>query len=138
MRLRVTAGWASIAVLALCIAGCGGASVNPNLPAIVTQPANQTVTVGSSATFTVTASGQTPLSYQWYDFAKPIAGATSASYTTPPAAGSDNGSFFFVIVSNSMGSTESSEATMTVNTPPFITSPAKTTFPVGVADGFVV
>lgn len=138
MRLRVIAGWASIAGLALCIAGCGGTPVYPNLPAIVTQPADQTITVGSSATFSVTATGQAPLTYQWYVFAKAIAGATSATYTTPAAAASDNGSFYFVVVSNSIGSTESSEATMTVNTPPFITSAAKTTLLEGIAGGFVV
>jgi len=34
-------------------------------PGIVMQPGNQTVPVGGTATFTVTASGMPPLSYQW-------------------------------------------------------------------------
>src|SRR5205814_2164627 len=37
----------------------------PVAPAITTQPAYQTVTAGQAATFTVTATGTAPLSYQW-------------------------------------------------------------------------
>ena len=138
MRFRVFSGWASIAGLALLLGSCGGTPVNPNLPAIVTQPVNQTTTVGQTATFTVTASGQGPLSYQWYEFAEPLRNATSASYTTPIVAGSDNGSFFFVVISNSIGSTESDEVTLTVNTAPTITSATKATLLVGQAGSFIV
>ena len=53
--------------------GCsGGASYDPPPPAppsvaptISTQPANQTVLEGATATFVVTATGTDPLSYQW-------------------------------------------------------------------------
>src|SRR5205823_7955964 len=34
-------------------------------PTITTQPANQTVTTGQTATFTVVAAGTAPLTYQW-------------------------------------------------------------------------
>src|SRR4029453_13450101 len=34
-------------------------------PSITTQPVDQTVTVGQTANFTVTATGTMPLSYQW-------------------------------------------------------------------------
>jgi hypothetical protein len=42
-------------------------TVNPAMaaPTITTQPANQTVTAGQTATFTVAASGTLPLRYQW-------------------------------------------------------------------------
>jgi len=138
MKIRNLFGWTAAAALALYISGCGGTAVNPNLPAIQTQPTNQTVTVGSTATFTVTATGQAPLSYQWYVFATPIKGATSVSYTTPITAPSDNGSFYFVVISNALGSIESSEVTLTVNTPPLINSPATATLLEGLSGSFTI
>ena len=72
-------------------------------PSITTQPSNQTVTVGSAATFSVVASGTAPLTYQWQKGTTPITGATSASYTTAATTSSDNGSQFEVVVSNSAG-----------------------------------
>ena len=35
-------------------------------PYVLTQPANQTVIAGTTATFTVAAGGTPPLSFQWY------------------------------------------------------------------------
>jgi hypothetical protein len=52
-------------------------------PTITTQPANQTVTAGQTASFAVVAAGTAPLSYQWQKNGANIAGAASASYTTP-------------------------------------------------------
>jgi hypothetical protein len=88
-------------------------SVNSK-PLITTQPANQSVTVGATATFTVTAAGTAPLSYQWQKGSTNISGATSASYTTPATALADNGSQFDVVVTNSLGSATSTMATLTV------------------------
>ena len=84
-------------------------------PAITTQPANQTVTVGQAATFTVTASGTSPLTYQWQKNSVNISGATSASYVTPATVSTDTGTNFDVIVSNSIGKATSNSATLTVN-----------------------
>ena len=84
-------------------------------PAITTQPANQSVTVGQTATFSVMATGTAPLSYQWQKNSANISGATSASYTTPATASGDNGAKFDVIVSNAAGSQTSAMATLTVN-----------------------
>lgn len=83
-------------------------------PLITMQPSNQTVTVGTGATFTVNAAGTAPLSYQWQEASANIAGATSASYTTPATALTDNGAQFDVIVTNSLGSTTSNVVTLTV------------------------
>jgi hypothetical protein len=47
-----------------------------------------------------------------------IAGATKASYTTPPTTIADNGALFAVTVSNSAGSVTSNNATLTVNPAP--------------------
>lgn len=86
-------------------------------PAITTNPANQTVVVGNTATFSVTASGTAPLNYQWQKNGTNITGATSASYTTPATSLGDSGSTFRVIVSNSAGNVTSTSATLTVNSP---------------------
>jgi len=90
-------------------------------PAITTQPANQAVTTGQTASFTVVATGTAPLIYQWRRNGTAIVGATSSSYTTPPTTSSDDGSQFTVVVSNTAGSVISNGATLTVTStqPPF-------------------
>src|SRR6058998_1051276 len=84
-------------------------------PAITAQPVSQTVTAGQTATFSVTAAGTAPLSYQWQKNGANISGATSASYTTPATTSTDNGATFDVVVSNSTGTVTSNTATLTVN-----------------------
>ena len=84
-------------------------------PTITTQPANQTVTAGQTATFSVTATGTAPLSYQWQKNGANITGATSAGYTTPATTAADSGSKFDVVVSNTAGSVTSNAASLTVN-----------------------
>ena len=102
------------------LVGCGGSLSKPEggsatAPIIATQPTNQTVTAGQTATFSVTAAGTAPLAYQWQQGATLISGATSASYTTPATATSNSGSTFSVVVSNSAGKITSNAATLTVN-----------------------
>ena len=99
----------------------GGFTLNVSLvaspPVISTQPTSGAVCSGQSRTFSVVASGnQGPLSYQWYLGGVAISGATSSSYVAS-AAGT-----YYVIVSNSCSSTtQSSNATLTVNPLPTIT-----------------
>lgn len=93
---------------------CGPACTPPS---ITTQPSSQTIDPGASVTLRVTASGTTPLSYQWYvgasgNTSNPIPGATSASYTAQPGATTS----YWVRVSNSCGTANSSAATITVRT----------------------
>jgi hypothetical protein len=88
------------------------------VPSITQQPSNQTVTAGQTATFSVTAAGTAPLTYQWQQGATPISGATAPSYTTPATTTSDNGLQFSVLVSNSQGKATSNAATLTVNAAP--------------------
>ncbi|HLV94317.1 MAG TPA: immunoglobulin domain-containing protein, partial [Candidatus Acidoferrales bacterium] len=101
---------------------------SPLPPTITTQPANQTVTEGQTATFSVVASGTAPLTYQWMENTGSgfdnISGATSSSYTTPPTVMStDNGAVFEVTITNGEGSVTSNPATLTVNAaPPTITT----------------
>ncbi len=111
-------------------------------PAITTQPVNQTVTAGQTATFTAVASGTTPLSYQWQKNGASIAGATSSSYTTPATTTADSGSAFAVVVSNSAGTVTSNVATLTVNAaavaPTITTQPANQTVTAGQTATFAV
>lgn len=83
-------------------------------PSITSHPQDSTVDEGQTGTFTVTASGTAPLAYQWRKNGSDIAGATSATYTTPPTVMSDNGSTYLCVVSNSAGSDTSNPATLTV------------------------
>jgi outer membrane protein assembly factor BamB len=111
-------------------------------PQITAQPANQTVSIGQTATFSVTASGSAPLQYQWQKNGSDVTGATASSYTTAPALGGDTGSSFTVIVTDAAGSTKSNVATLTVTaapTPPQITTqPANQTVSVGQTAAFSV
>jgi hypothetical protein len=91
---------------------------SPAGPVITTQPANLTVSLGAAATFTVAATGATPMTYQWYAGTDPIAGATAASYTTPATIPSDNGATFHVVVRNAAGSATSNDATLTIGAGP--------------------
>jgi len=83
-------------------------------PTITTQPEDQSVTAGQTATFSVTAAGTATLSYQWQRNGVDLAGATSSSYTTPTTTSADSGATFRVIVTNSIGSATSSSVTLTV------------------------
>jgi len=87
----------------------------PTPPAITAHPASTSVGVGISASFSVGASGTPPLAYQWLRDGSAIAGATSATYTTPPTLQSDNGAVFSVRVTNAHGSVTSNGATLTVS-----------------------
>jgi hypothetical protein len=96
-------------------------------PSVSAQPANQTVIAGQTATFTVSATGTAPLTYQWNLGGSPISGATSASYTTPAATTANNGSKFTVTVSNSAGKATSNAATLTVNAATLTLTASQTT-----------
>lgn len=95
---------------------------SPTNPAITQHPSNQTVAQGQPATFSVTATGSAPLNYQWQRNMVNISGASSPGYTIASTAFADNGAKFRCVVSNSFGTANSNEATLTVNAPPSITS----------------
>ncbi|MCX8516809.1 MAG: DUF1566 domain-containing protein [Rhodoferax sp.] len=96
----------------------GGGSTQAEKPTIGTQPASQSVVTGSSATFTVATTGSAMLTYQWKKNGTDISGATNSSYTTPPTTSADDGAQFSVVVSNSAGSTTSSDARLGVTNVP--------------------
>jgi hypothetical protein len=80
-------------------------------PVIVTQPSPSSTTLydGNEVTFTVAASGATPLYYQWYEGATAISGATSDAYTATAREGTNT---YSVIVSNNLGTQPSGSVTV--------------------------
>ena len=119
-------------------------------PTIVTNPANQTISVGGNATFSVAAIGATPFYYQWYFIqtnnvgfgnflaTNAIPDATDVSYTVNNAQATNAGRYF-VVVTNTAGSATSSNATLSVLLPPAVTSqPVDVTTNVGAVVKFSV
>lgn len=86
-------------------------------PVIILQPSSLTVAAGASVQLSVTASGATPLAYQWYFNASPFNGATTQTLSFTNARSSDAGDYI-VVVTNAMGSVTSQKATLTVTTAP--------------------
>ncbi len=77
------------------------------VPPVITQiqPFNEETNSGATATFTITATGTAPLSYQWYDnFGVAIPGATTATLALPNVQQSQEG-LYSVTVTNLYGST---------------------------------
>lgn len=103
-------------VVGIVTAGCGGGGGDGALlpPTIVTQPAAVSVMAGAGASFSVTASGDAPLSYQWKRDGLAIAGATAPNYGIAATTIADNGARFSVDVSNPAGTLGSAAATLTV------------------------
>jgi hypothetical protein len=92
-------------------------------PKITSPPANQTAQCGSNATFSVTATGAAPLSYQWYWFGtNQVPRGTNATLTLTDVSLAASGGYT-VVVTNSDGSAISPEATLNVvdTIPPVIT-----------------
>ncbi len=96
-------------------------------PSITTQPRGQSVVAGSNAAFTVVATGQTPLFYQWsfngtnLSNSIRISGATDTTLIVSNIVAGDAGNYQ-VVVSNDHGSVTSSNATLTVLLPPRIST----------------
>ncbi len=96
-------------------------------------PLDPTLCEGGAVTFTVTATGSPPLSYQWRKGGIAISGATSSTLTLDPLAAGDGG-VYSVAVSNGCDSAISVDSTLTVETLPTITTqPASQTICVGDA-----
>jgi glucose/arabinose dehydrogenase len=105
-------------------------------PTIAQHPQSVLVSVGQSATFTVSASGTSPLSYQWTRNGVDIAGANGLSYTLNNAQVSDHGAQFRARVTNAFGTVTSNPGTLSVttNAPPMATiinPPSGTTYRAG-------
>jgi len=129
-----SSGWLVALAGAIAVAACGGGggggggdgdspgggSGGPiSAPTITSQPASVSASAGSSASFTVAASGG-GLAYGWFRSTTggiswtPIDGASAPTYTIGAVDASMNGHQFRVWVQNSLGSVVSSTATLTV------------------------
>ncbi len=89
-------------------------STVPSAPTITTQPQSQTVIAGTNVSFSVAATGNPPPGYQWLFNSSPISGATNSTYLRTNVQPIDAGAYS-VIVSNTLGSTNSASAMLTVN-----------------------
>jgi acid phosphatase len=138
LRARTVIGVLLVQLIAACSGGTDGnpaSQDNPTAvaPSITAQPKSTTVTVGQTASFTVTATGTAPLAYQWRRSGSAIAGATAASYTTAATSAADGGAAFSVVVTNSAGTVTSGNAILTVSpTSTSTLSITTSTLPAGV------
>jgi len=114
----------AVILMVLSLAGCQGYSSpggnGPNAPYITTQPVNQTVNAGQTATFTAAATGSPTPTAQWQvstdggvTFSN-LSGATSTTLSFTTAA-SQTGNKYRIVFTNTAGSVNSSAATLTVN-----------------------
>jgi hypothetical protein len=103
-------------ILANALLWAGGGATNNLAPFITSQPTNQVLFAGGTATFGVGAGGTAPLSYFWRRNGALIPGATVLSYTTNNVQLADSGAQFSCLVSNAYGAVTSSIATLTVLT----------------------
>jgi hypothetical protein len=113
-----------------CISKTTTTTVSVCVPGITAQPASTTVVPNASATLSVAA--DMGVTYQWYrgttGGGTPISGATASSCNTGPLTATTD---YWVRVTSSCGRTaDSATATVTVCTPPVITSQPTNTPPV--------
>jgi hypothetical protein len=138
----------SAIIASLFAAGCGSAyNAQPaptQAPTITQQPTNQTVAAGATATFTAMASGNPAPTVQWQvstdggaTFSN-VSGATSTTLMLSTVTVALNNYQYRAVFTNSVGSVNSTAATLTVTGGSTITSATSTTFAVGVAGTFTV
>jgi hypothetical protein len=125
-----TVGTGPVATLTLTVAASGGGGGPITPPVIVTPPANQTVTLGGTANFTVSATtGTGTLTYQWLFNGAGLSGATASTLTIASVM-AGNGGLYSVVVSN--GATVTSTAALLTVTN-LITPPSISTEPTAQA-----
>jgi hypothetical protein len=98
-------------------------------PAVTTQPADTTVSVGASATFTAAASGSPAPTVKWQSSTNgttwtDVSGATSATLTVANTTLAQSGTKYHAVFTNTAGSATSDAATLTVS-PAAPTAPTK-------------
>jgi glucose/arabinose dehydrogenase len=82
-------------------------------PAITDQPDDLTVSQGQNASFSVSASGENPLSYQWKKSGVNVPGGNAATLNFTNVQAADAGTYS-VVVSNSHGTVTSDPASLAV------------------------
>src|SRR5258706_4414620 len=116
-------GFGTALALALGLATATSSAQSGGAPFIEMQPRNQDVFAGAMATFTVTAGGAPPLGYQWFKANGPIAGATQPTLKLTGVDLSDQG-YYFVQVTNLVGTNRSIDVMLTVTRADFGDAPA--------------
>src|SRR5688572_24873373 len=104
---------ASRCLVLLCVAvaqGFGLCSTRADgsiaLPVITAHPLSQTVTPGSTATFSVTATSGTPFRYQWRFNGADIPQATNSVHAVASAQ-AQNAGYYVAVVQNNAGASPS-------------------------------
>jgi hypothetical protein len=82
-------------------------------PEIIASPVSKTVALGASATFSVTAGGTGPWTYQWRKNGANIPKATAATYAIAAVKSSDAGEYD-VVVKNEFGAALSAAVTLSL------------------------
>jgi hypothetical protein len=91
--------------------------IPPNAPpTITTQPQNRSAAVGDTVSFSVSALGALPLTYQWKRNNENLTGETGPTLTLENLTAEQAGAYS-VVVSNAGGDTTSNPATLTVLSP---------------------
>jgi arylsulfatase A-like enzyme len=112
-------------------------------PGVALEPASLTQNVGSTAVFSVLATGAPPLVYRWrknnvsLNDGGNISGANTATLTISNLLQTHAGNYS-VTITNSLGSVTSSLATLTVNDPAIVTQPCTQVLPAGATAMFRV
>ena len=88
-------------------AGSFGSLPSASAQIVTTAPQSQSVPAGTSASFSVTASGAAPLNYQWRFNGTDIAGATGATYTLANTQPANLGLYTVVVTSGTTSTTSS-------------------------------
>ena len=104
-------------------------------PSITAHPSSATKVYGDSVTFSVTAAGTLPLTYQWRKNRGNIGSATNSSYSIPSVLLVDAGDYDVVVTGpGSCGSVTSNAATLIVNKRPASVTPNAASKTYGDAD----
>jgi len=100
------------------------AFIEVGLPHVGVQETNIALSAGQTLSVLGFASGQTPVTYQWFKSpGSPLAGQTNALLDMPNASTSDSGTYYLT-ASNALGGAQSANVTVLV-----------TGFPVGITQG---
>ena len=108
-------------------------------PMFSSQPISQSVSVGGSASFSISGAASSPLLVSWRKNGALVSGATNSSLSVPAVQAGDAGNYD-VVLSNSFGSITSSIAVLTVvfASPIITTQPQNQSVLVGASAGFSV
>jgi hypothetical protein len=117
-----------IALIGVLLAASCSQPVLNTAPTVTTNPANQTVTVGATPSFTAAASGNPAPTVQWQVSTdngvtfNNVAGATSATLTLTAVTLVQTGNQYRATFTNSVGTATTTTAKLTVLAAPAITS----------------